>query len=271
MTEPIEPASQKAAHNQSVMRAVAIIRCFLDSPDGATLSELSRRTGTHVSTVHRILQTLTAGGVLRRDESNERYFPGTVLLALAGATFSSSGFGSASQVLGAVAERTGESVSLGIRDVDCVVVLLVAESSNALRFGHRAGSRVPLHASSMGKALIAFGGRPAEVELAGLDHLERLTPRTIVRAGALGKDIAATVERGYAVSDGEMFVGVRSIAVPVASGSGPAAVALGLQGPAARFTAERDAELVAVLRETAEVLARLPMLANLEANSSPRG
>lgn len=86
MTEPTDSGSPKAAHNQSVMRAVAIIRCFLDSPDGATLSELSRRTGTHVSTVYRILQSLTAGGVLRRDD--ERYYPGTVLLALAGATFS---------------------------------------------------------------------------------------------------------------------------------------------------------------------------------------
>jgi DNA-binding IclR family transcriptional regulator len=121
----------------------------------------------------------------------------------------------------------------------------------------------------MGKVLIAFGGEPPDAEVAALGRLSSLTPRTIVGSTALGKDIAATIKRGYAVSDGEMFVGVRSIAVPVSSAGGPAAVALGLQGPAARFTADRDVELAAVLRDTAEVLARLPMLAHLEANSSP--
>jgi IclR family acetate operon transcriptional repressor len=260
MTEPTEESSGRSAHNQSVMRAVALIRCFVDSSDGVTLSELARRTSTHVSTAHRILQTLVAGGILRRDPGTELYLPGPVLLALAGATFSAAGLGPVADVLETVSQQTGESASIGIRDGDCVVVLLSAESPQQLRFGHVAGARLPIHASAMGRALLAFGPEPIDGAVRSLGLLEPPTPRTPTAAAELEGALLEIALNRFAVADEAQHVGVRSIGVPVARPGSPAQAALSVQGPATRLTPDRYAEIAAILEQAADLVATLPSL-----------
>jgi IclR family acetate operon transcriptional repressor len=258
-----EDASGGPVHNQSVLKAVGLIGCFVDSAEGKTLTELARRTGMNVSTAYRMLQTLTRTGVLRRNEGEERYFVGPLLLALAGSTFSGSGYGAVTDVLAGVAEETGESVSLGIRDADCVAVLLAAGSSQQLRFEHRAGARVPLHCSAMGKALAAFGAVPFPEVVRGLGRLVPATPRSMIRPDQLVADLELTRARGYAVSDEEQHIGVRSVAVPVRRGNEPPRAAIGVQGPTGRMTDACIEGILAVLKNAADLVAKLPMLDRL--------
>ena len=253
------------AHNQSVLKAVALIGCFVDSPEGKTLTELARQTRLNVSTAYRMLQTLVKTGVLRREEESERYFVGPLLLALAGATFSSGGYGVVLDVLRGMSDETGESLSLGIRDADCVAVLLAAGSSQHFRFEHRAGDRVPIHCSGMGKALLAFSDvSPAEA-VARLGHLQALTPRSITRSDQLANELELIRERGYALGDEEHHLGVRSVAVPVLFGNAPARAAIGVQGPVSRMTPDKIERLVQVLHSGADLIARLPLLHRLPA------
>jgi IclR family acetate operon transcriptional repressor len=263
MTEPTEESPNRTSHNQSVMRAVALIRCFVDSSDGVTLSELARRTSTHVSTAHRILQTLVAGGILRRDRGTELYLPGPVLLALAGATFSSAGLGPVADVLDTVSQQTGESASIGIRDGNCVVVLLSAESPQQLRFGHVAGARLPIHSSAMGRALLAFGGEPIDRVVHDLGVLEPLTSRTPTAPAELERALLEIAVHRFAVVDEEQHVGVKSLGVPVARRGSPAQAALSVQGPATRLTPDRYPEIVAVLERAADLVVTLPSLDRL--------
>lgn len=179
-------------YNQSVLKAVALIGCFVGSNGGKTLTELAKRTGMNVSTAYRMLQTLTRTGVLRRNDGEELYFLGPLLLALAGSTFSSSGYGLVLDVLKGVAEETTESASVGIRDSHCAVVLLCTSSPQQLRFEHRAGERLLIHCSAMGKALMAAGREIIPEAVASLGRLHPLTPKSIVRSNQLITELNIT-------------------------------------------------------------------------------
>lgn len=255
--------STTSVHNQSVLKAVALIGCFVDSPEAKSLTELARRTGMNVSTAYRMLQTLVRTGVLRRSGDTDRYSVGPLLLALASSTFSGVGFSTATEILETLAARTGESVSLGVRDDGCVAVLLAVRSPHQLRFEHRAGARVPMHCSAMGKALLAFGDAPFAAMVTGLGVLARLTPRSVVEPDRLVADLQETVRRGYAVADEEQHLGVRSIAVALPGGQRGASAALGIQGPCGRLTDLRVAEVLGPLREAASAMARLPLVGRL--------
>ncbi|MGI6246889.1 MAG: IclR family transcriptional regulator [Pseudochelatococcus sp.] len=255
-------AAPGVVHNQSVLKAVALIGCFVDSAEGKTLTELARHTGMNVSTAYRMLQTLTLTGVLRRNDGEERYFVGPMLLALAGSTFSSNGYGIALDVLRALSEETGESASLGIRDGDCVVVLLSSGSSQQLRFMHRAGERIPIHCSAMGKALLASRGINLAQAVAGLGRLHPMTPHSICRTDVLLAELERIRQTGHAVEEEESHLGVRSLAM-IAAGGDTARIAVGVQGPVSRMSAERMEFLLELLRNATNLVAKLPIMERL--------
>lgn len=257
------PAPAGPVHNQSVLKAVALIGCFVGDTEGKTLTELARRTGMNVSTAYRMLQTLTLTGVLRRKEGEERYVIGPLLLSLAGSTFSNGGYGIVLEVLGAVAEEIGESVSLGIRDDNCVAVLLSVPSPHQFRFQHRAGSRVPIHCSAMGKALLAAEAETPAQAVRGLGRLIPLTPKSIVSPDILAREIEAASRAGYARTDEEHHIGVRSVAVPIRRGQGPVRAAIGVQGPNGRMTDANIERILEVLGRAAGLIAQLPLLDRL--------
>lgn len=261
----IGPAGLLPSHNQSVLKAVALIGSFVDSGQGRTLTELAKLTGMNVSTAYRMLQTLTHTGVLRRNEGEDRYFIGPMLLALAGSTFSQGGFGVASDVLKTLAEETGESVSLGIRDANCVAVLLSAGSAQQFRFEHRPGNRVLLHVSAMGKALLAFGETPLPEAVAALGRLEKVTSKSIGASDSLLDELNRTRDRGYGESDEEQHVGVRSIAMVAGRYGEPPRLAVGVQGPRGRMTDERLPDILKSLKSATGLIAQLPIIDRLPA------
>jgi len=101
-----------------------------------------------------------------------------------------------------------------VRSGGDVVVVLRAESDQSLRFDRPHGARVPLHASAMGKALLAFGPEDPAQAVADLEPLERFTRHTLT-AGALVTDLEATRARGYAVTHEERHDGVGGVGAPV--------------------------------------------------------
>lgn len=252
-------------HNQSVLKAMALIGCFVEGSQGRTLTELARRTGMNVSTAYRMLQTLTLVGVLRRNEGEDRYFVGPMLLALAGATFANSGFAVVTDVLKSLAEETGESVSLGIRDGNCVAVLLAAPSPQPFRFEHRPGNRVLLHCSAMGKALLAFGSAPLAEAVAGLVPLQPLTARSIYLPDRLVQELEQVRDRGHAEADEEQHVGVRSVAMVARREREAPRLAVGVQGPRGRMTDDRLENILKSLRKATDVIAQLPVIDRLPA------
>ena len=248
---------------QAVERAMAILRCFDDADDDLGISEIAKRTGLRVSTAHRIVRALCGGGLMDQDRRSDRYRLGRTLVLLGLRAASQLGLESARPVLERLAEATGESASLGARQGDELVVVLVASSAQRLRFDHEQGGRIGLHASAMGKAVLAHATRDlARAVPEGL-ALERYTDHSVTDRDELLADLAATRERGYAINDQGRFDGVIGIGAPLIGRDGLAHAAVGVQGPISRLTPDVVPHVADQVRSAAEELAGLPVLDRL--------
>jgi DNA-binding IclR family transcriptional regulator len=255
------PASRTGS--QAVERAMAILRCFDDADDELGISEIAARVGLRVSTAHRIVRALCAGGFMDQDRRTDRYRLGRTLVVLGNRAAAHLGLDAALPTLERLAEATGESASIGTRQGDEVVVVLVASSHQRLRFDHEQGGRIGLHASAMGKAVLAHATRELDRAVPEDMVLTRYTDRTVTDRAALLRDLEATRALGYAVNDQGRFDGVIGVAAPLVGRDGLARAAVGVQGPVSRLTPELVPKVAAEVRQAADELASLPVLERL--------
>jgi IclR family acetate operon transcriptional repressor len=252
------------AEVQSVARSLSLLRCFANGERWLTLTELARRTNLSGSTAHRLLRTLCIGGFLIQDDDTERYGLGGFMVRLAQEAFVSSGLAAATGVLQHLVQITGESASLGVREGSEVVVLVSLESDQPIRFTRPAGSRVPVHTSAMGRALLAFGPDPIEKAVASLGTLRRQTPRTIVSTRKLVADLRAAHDRGTTLVDEEQHLGLRSVGAPICDAAGIARAAISVQGLTVRMPMERTEVIANAVDAAAKELAQVLALGLLE-------
>jgi DNA-binding IclR family transcriptional regulator len=223
-------------------RLLALLGAFDEGARQLSLSELSRRGGLPLSTTHRLVAELVEWGALRRADDG-RYVLGRRMWEIG--------------LLAPIQVEVREIASPFLSDVfaatQATVHLAVREGTRALYVerlsGHRSvpvvssvGSRLPLHATGVGKVLLAHA--PGRVQREALADLTRETPYTIVAPGTLQQQLAQVRERGYARTDEEMSLGACSVAVPVLDHSGSVAAAVGIVVPSLRRDAPR---LVAAL------------------------
>ena len=188
---------------------MSILRSFDDAPE-LGIVDLAHRLGLSPSTTHRIVRALVEARLLDQDPRTERYRLGVGLAELGLRTLQRLGVEAARPLLEELAAETGESVNLGVRHGGEVLVVLRVASAHPLRVEQPAGSRVPVHTSAMGKAILAWAHDPAQ-EVDGLDELGRATTRTLTSRAALKRELQRVREIGYAVNDEERNIGVRAV------------------------------------------------------------
>lgn len=240
---------------QAVERAIAVLRLFESAEPDLGITEIAHRTDLRISTAHRIVTALRHGGLLERDASTERYRLGVGMLTLGRRASDVLGIPRFVPSLEALAEETGESVNLGIRSGGEIVVVHRIASTHPLRFDQEPGSRVPIYASAMGKALLAAAD-DLSAEVKALGPLERFTKQTET-AKALVDDLTTVKTRGWSLNDEERNVGVRAVGAAVCDPVGRPIAAIAVQGPAVRLTDARIKELGALVSRTAGQMSRL--------------
>jgi DNA-binding IclR family transcriptional regulator len=243
--------------SQSVERALAVLRALAASDDDLGVTDIAARTGLSPSTAHRLLQALRLDGLVAQDPRTERYHLGPALVALGRRAEARMPFDHLLPRLQELAAETGESVSLGTRVGDEVLIVLHVDSPHPLRFDQAPGTFVPVHASGIGKALLAFADDP-RAEVDALADLGAFTSATLTSREALLADLERTRARGWALNDGERHGGVRTMAAPVRDRAGRAWAGVAIQGPAARLTDSRLEELAPLLLRTVSSMATAP-------------
>lgn len=252
-----KPASteEPIAGTQTIGRALAILGLLRESTGGLALTEVSRSLSLHLSTAHRILRALVQAGYVTQN-AEERYRLGREAHLLGQAAQRELGFDHVMPLLEDVGHRTGESANLVVRDGGEAVVVLRVESPQPLRFTQSIGTRIPLHCTSTGKALLAFCPDPAE-EVEALGELERFTPDTITSSSDLLADLQAIRQRGYSTNAGERVTGVCGVAAPALGNRGEVIAAVSVQGPDIRMPADRLEELGQLMIESANQVAHM--------------
>lgn len=201
---------------QSIDRAFDILELLSVEPGGLSLTDIGRRLNLHKSTVHRILTSLKIRGYIEKDATTGKYKLGIGFVELAGEHLSGLELTTeARPFLHTLAKRAGQTAFLAISENRDVVYIDKAESFQSLRRYKIIGRRRPLHATSLGKALLS--GMPDE-RIAWLYNgvdFEPILPNTINSLPGLLAELRKTRERGWAFDDEENEAGTQCVGAPI--------------------------------------------------------
>ena len=228
-------------------RALGVLDAFDTERPRLTLSEVAERSGTPLTTAHRLLAELTAWGALAR-RPDGRYEIGRRLWDLGLlAPVQLELRQVAAPFLLDVHTATGDTVHLAVRESLKALYVERISGRESVPVVSQVGTRLPLHATGVGKVLLASA--PDDVVDQVLRHLGRETRHTVVDPRSLSRELTEVRRRGWARTAEEMTLGAASVAVPVTVErlSGPLVVAaLGIVVPATRRDVARLAPVLQV-------------------------
>lgn len=240
-------------------KVMAILHAFSAEDQGLSFAELQRRTGLPKGTLHRVATDLVTAGLLDRRDGD--FHLGSHLFELGMlASVERTLMEVATPFMEDLYERTHEVVHLGIREGTEVVYVAKVAGHKGARTPTRVGGRMPLHATSIGKALLAHAPQDVWIEVLS-GPLERLTPRTLTAPGRLRAQLDQVVQAGVAYEYEESAMGVVCVSAPVLDAQDRPVAAISIAGQATRFRPEQHAASVrAAANGVAATLARRAQL-----------
>lgn len=240
------------------LRLFALLELMASRDQLYSLQDLVDETGLPKPTLHRMLQQLEGAGMLQREDDGRRYSTGLRLRRLAENLLLNNTFhGAQHMVLRQLVDQIGESCNLTALSGSEVVYLDRVETAAPLRFYLRPGSRVPAHASASGKLFLSQLSPAQRKRLLGHVPLEAYTPRTLTDLDALEAEVARVKRDGHAFDNEEFLPGLLCLAVLVPNPRGKSNLAIALQAPVMRLTAEKALQWLPAMQRAAEALAAI--------------
>ncbi|MFT4231990.1 MAG: IclR family transcriptional regulator C-terminal domain-containing protein [Leucobacter sp.] len=256
-----EESHDSADFVQSLARGIAVIRAFDADHAVLTLSDVARRAEIPAAAARRFLRTLEALGYVRSD--GRRFALTPRVLELGFSYLSALSLPETMQPhLERLSREVGESVSAAVLSGSDIVYIARVPTRRIMTVGITIGTRFPAYATSMGRVLLAaLPQAELDAALAAADR-EALTERTVTDLAELDAVLAGVRDRGWALVDGELEAGLRSIAAPVRGRDGRVAVAVNVSTSASRTSAEqlREQHLPLLLETAAAIEAELRLL-----------
>lgn len=233
--------NDKTAQNtiKSLDRAMEVFE-FLSEEQGKTLSMIADEMGQSPATVYRILVTLEGRGLVEFDGVEQVWHIGSQAFVI-GARFlrRTSLVDRARPILRKLMEATGETANLGIEREGAVLFLSQVETHASIRAFFPPGTLSPMHASGIGKALLAQMDADRLDRLLTKVELQPFTDQTITDQAALKSNLTSVRENGYSVDDEEKNTGMRCIAAPVFDVNNEAIAGISVSGPTSRVSTEQ--------------------------------
>jgi len=220
---------------QSVRRALTILSAFDNRSSELGVGELAGRLDVHPSTASRLAATLVAQGFLEREEEAGPFRLGPELIRLgllaAGA---SSLIATARPAMEELAAELAETIVLSVASGTSAVDIAQVDARYLIGGKSWIGRQLPLHATSDGKVLLAWGAaaRPA-------GQLGSVTKRTITSRDELDAELVRIRNRGFATAVGELEEGLNGVAAPIFSRDGTCVAALNVSGPSYRLPSSK--------------------------------
>ena len=232
-------------------RLFSLLDAFDPQHRSLTLSDLARRAEVPLPTAHRFAGELVSWGALVRRPSGE-YVVGRKMWDLGLLASVNAGLREvASPFLNDLHAATLATVHLAVRDGSEALYIDRLSGHASVPVVSTIGSRLPLHATGVGKVLLAFASQPVQVSV--LENLVRITPYTITQPGRLREQLRRVRAEGYAQTSEEMSLGACSVAVPIRTPDGLVVAALGIVVPSLKGDRPR---LVAALAVAAQGIGR---------------
>lgn len=257
--------SKDPEYLSTLERGLSVLRAFDAAHPEMALSEVAVVTGLPPAVARRCLNTLVALGYVA--QVGRRFLLRPEVLSFGSAYLSSMNIEKlAAPPLQALRDQTGDSASLAVRSGRDILYVCHIPTQRRIRLGAGVGTRFPLHATSMGKVLLAFQGARAIETFLAEGALTRMTERTVTDPQAFRERLQAVTERLYDSALDELDYGIVSVAVPIVDADDQIVAAINCSTSTTRISQD---ELVRtrlpLLREAAQAieaeLRRWPMLA----------
>jgi IclR family acetate operon transcriptional repressor len=188
------------------------------------------------SSTHRILSTLQKHGYVEFDEARQEWMIGIEAFRIGNTYLVRTNLVEAAhKTLRRLMEETGETANLGIADNGDVVFVDQVETHNPIRAFFRPGTRGHMHASGIGKSLLADMPRREVEKIIQLKGQPEFTQKTLITAEGLFSDLDATRQRGWSIDDEERYAGMRCVAATIYNTFSEAVAGISVSGPTVRF------------------------------------
>jgi IclR family transcriptional regulator, acetate operon repressor len=249
VSHPMSPTTSPPTGTQAIDRAAELLVRLIESDQAWSTVDLADEMHLPKSTASRLLRALERHELVQRDPATGTLRPGSVLVQ-----YARRGAGNldlvalARPTLERLAELSKETVNLAIPSGSGVETVAQVDSRYILGTTNWVGRQLVLHASALGKVLLAAGVAPIA------DVLDAPTAKTIVDHDALQRDLALVRERGYATSIEELEPGLLAVAAGVRERSGAVIAALAISGPSIRLEARNLDRLGTLLVVEADAL-----------------
>jgi IclR family transcriptional regulator, acetate operon repressor len=224
----------------SLEKAIDVLDAISECPDGISQSDLSLRIALPRTTLYRILATLVARGLVRRDPGRRLYCLGFRCVEMARQVYAMPDLVSASShELRALRDLTGETSYVGALEGLDVVSLERYASPHTLRSNTSHGHRKPIYATSQGKAILAALPVSERAAIMSALRLKAHTHLTITDRRRLLAELRVVASRGYAIDDEENVLGTRCVGAAIVDPQGIVRGAISVAGPVYRLTDKR--------------------------------
>ncbi len=264
-------AMARSGGSAPLARAMHVLETVIDAGMPLSIAELAERTDIPKPTLHRLANNLVAEGLLRVEAPGNALVPGVRVTSLMCRVQAGSWTGGPLRaVIAALVADVRETCNFGVIDRDAVLYVERVECDWPIRIQLGPGSRVPLHASAIGKLLWAHLPTRARRHLMAAVPRPALTPATITDADALERQFREIRRQGYALNRAENTDGLIGLAVPVRlggadpdsdsapnSGDGKVVAGLSVHAPVARLDIAGALELLPRFRAAALRLGRM--------------
>jgi IclR family transcriptional regulator, acetate operon repressor len=239
---------------KSLDRAIVVLQ-RLGELGAVTLTDLASDLGQSPATVYRVLVTFQNRELVDFDDRAQLWSvgPGAFLI---GATFlrRTSLVERARPILRALMQETGETANLGIERNGEVLFVSQVETHSNIRAFFPPGTVSEMHASGIGKALLAFMAEDRRDAILSVQPLTTYTAQTLTQFDALIEDLRISQGRGYAFDADEKTDGMRCIAAPVFDAFGEPVAGISVSGPTVRITDEDIEGLAQAVKSAARSL-----------------
>jgi IclR family acetate operon transcriptional repressor len=256
---PLRPAATVPRSDPAPMalaRVLRALRALADAPDGLTLAELMLQIGAPKTSVHSLLQGLTAEGYLQRHDALYRLGPESFVLGAALVAARSLAI-VATPYLRDARARSGETVLLAVidRHAGRLTYTQILESHKPVRYTVPVGTTRPLFATSAGRVLLAFQNEGWRREYLKTADLRAMTDKTVTDRRQLAKIIDRIHAAGHASTIGEVTPDVAGFAAPIFEPDGQVNAAVIVAAPIERGRAAAE-RLTGIVIETAILLSQ---------------
>ena len=224
---------------ESIAKGFKVFSCIVNSKKPLGITEIAKAINLSIGAIQRATFTLQMLGYLKKDQKTQKYSLSYKAWGLGFAIVKDINLRNVAHFhLENLSHEIGETVNLAILEDTEIVYVDRIKTEQIININLSIGSKLPVYCTSMGKSLLAFLPKNELLEILDKIDMKPITPHTITDKGRLLEELQKVRERGFSINNGELDIGLRSVAAPVWNHSGKVVASVNIAVPSSRVTLE---------------------------------